>query len=121
MHRLKDRYLASKVRGGRKAEAADQARGEVAEDIAVHVGGDDDLEHLRATHQLMRAVIDDQVLSFDIGIFLSNFLEGALQETFGQLHNIRFGDAMHGLTSISACNLEGQASNLLAAFARNQF
>ena len=54
VHRLEDRRPAAEVGRRREPEPADEPRGEVAEDIAVHVGGHDDVELLGPLDELKR-------------------------------------------------------------------
>ena len=72
---LEHRVRVADVGGGRHAHAADQPGGEVGEDVAEHVLGDQHVEVPRPAHQRRRAGIDIDVIGGDI-----RMLRGALVE-----------------------------------------
>src|SRR5262245_47498569 len=71
---FKDGNLVADVGAGGKTQAADEGAGEVADDVAVHVGGDDDVELLGLLYELMSAVIDDHVPRLNVRVFLGHGL-----------------------------------------------
>ena len=73
MHRLKDGRLRADVRAGRDAKAADQARCQIADDVAVEVRQDQNVVQLRLLDELHAHVVDDAVLELDLArVLLSN-------------------------------------------------
>src|ERR1700694_5697855 len=75
MHRLEDRDLSADIGRRREAKPTDQCRGEVAEDITIHVCRHDDIELLWALYELMRAVVYDDVFGLDLGVLRRDLLE----------------------------------------------
>jgi hypothetical protein len=56
MHRFEDRRFGADVGARRQAQAADQARAQVGDDVAEQVGGDDDVELLRRITSCMQVL-----------------------------------------------------------------
>ena len=117
MDRLEDRHVVAVVARRREAEAADQPRGEVADDVAVEVRGDDDVELGRVLGHLVGDVVDDQVLGRDLRVLGGELLEGPLEEALGELHDVGLGRAGDLPAALAAGQLEGVADDLLAALA----
>ncbi|GBC91521.1 hypothetical protein HRbin14_02293 [bacterium HR14] len=120
MHRLEDSHLIPDIRRRREAQPAHQRRGQVADDIAVHVGGDNHLELFGALDQLVGAVVNNDVVRLNIGIFGGNLFEGALQHPLGELHDVGFGGAVNLFAPLGARQLKREAHNLLAPLARDE-
>src|SRR3954470_4761189 len=66
VHGLEDRPAMTDVGAGREAEAADEPRDLVGEDVAEEVRRDDDVEPLRMEHEVHRRRIDDHLLELDV-------------------------------------------------------
>ena len=67
VHRLEEaRAAVGEARGRRHAEPAGHRCGEVGEDVAEHVLGDDDVELLRRRRELHRRVVDEHVLDLHV-------------------------------------------------------
>ena len=69
---LRHRVLASGVERGGKPQAAGDFARFVGQDVAVHIGGDDDIELARVTHQQRRHGVDDALVVGDVGVARSN-------------------------------------------------
>ena len=54
------------------AEAADEARAEVGQDVAVEVGQHEHVVELGLLHELHAHVVDDAVLELDVGVLLGH-------------------------------------------------
>ena len=67
------------VRRRRDAEPADEARRQIAQDVAEQVHRDDHVEPLGRDHELHRGRVDDHVLELDVGIALGD-LAPAVEE-----------------------------------------
>ena len=52
-----------------------EPRAQVREDVAIEVGGDDDLEPLRLAHQFQRQRVHVAVLPLDVGVAVADLLE----------------------------------------------
>ena len=115
MHRLEHRGIVADIGGGGDAQAAHQAGGEVADDVAVHVGGHDHVELLGRDDKLVGAVVDDDVGGGDIGIFGRHALEDPLHHALGHLHDIGLGRAGELLAPLGLGQREGEADDALAA------
>ena len=76
VHRLVHADLAAKTCRRQHADGAGEHRRLVAQNIAEHVGRDDDIELLRIANQLHGAVVDQDVLQLDAGV-ASLFCESA--------------------------------------------
>ena len=68
MHRLEDGRVLADVRARGEAQTPDQAAGQVAEDVAEQVGGDEHVELVRVLDQLHGAVVDDHLLELDVRV-----------------------------------------------------
>ena len=84
VHRFEDRGLLADIGAGRHAEAADQARHLVGQNIAEEIGGHDHIELPRVHHELHGAGIDDTIVHRDpafifLGDVAANFEENAGQ------------------------------------------
>ena len=67
--------LVAVVAGGRETQPADQAGGEVADDVARQVGGHEDVELGRVLDHLVGHVVDDEVLGADVRVLGRQLLE----------------------------------------------
>src|SRR5882672_6076883 len=120
MHRLEDGNVVANIRRGSETESAGEAGGQVAQNVAVHVRRDDDIELLGPHRELMGAVVDQDMLRRNHWILRRKFLEGALQQTLGELHDVRLRCAMNRLASLGERERKCELDDLLASFARDQ-
>src|SRR6267142_4154432 len=120
MHSLEDGNVVANIRRGSETESAGEPGGQVAQNVAVHVRRDDDIELLGPHRELMGAVVDQDMLRRNHWILRRKFLEGALQQTLGELHDVRLRCAMNRLTSLGERECECELDDLLASFARDQ-
>ena len=92
MNRFEHRVLLTDVCTRDHAQATDEARAEVAQDVAIEVLEQKDVELRRVLHQLHAAGIDDDLFIFDVGesFFLSNLAGAANVHPIGQLHDVGF-------------------------------
>ncbi len=63
----------------------------------------------------MSAVVDEDVLGFDLGISRRDLLERVLKHSFGELHDVRFRRAVNSLSAGGNSELERELDDLLAA------
>ena len=70
MDRFEDGRAVADVGAGREAEAADQAAGEVGENVAEQVFHHHHVERVRIHHQLHAGGVDDAVVGLDRRIAL---------------------------------------------------
>ena len=76
------------VAAGGHAQAALQSGGEVGDDVAEHVVGDDHIEGTRVAHHLHAECVDVHVLCRDLGILSADVFEDALPQASGVGHGI---------------------------------
>src|SRR5439155_7781668 len=69
-----------------KAEAAGHGRGDVREDVAEHVLGDDDVDRLRARDDLHREAVDERVPAADVPVLERDDVDDAAPELRGVEH-----------------------------------
>jgi hypothetical protein len=116
--RLEHSAVLADVRTGSDPQAADESGGEVADDVAVQVGQDEDVVQLRLLHELHAHVVDDPVLEFDPTVVLLRDCPAALEkEAVGQLHDVRLVDGGHLPAAVGDGVLEREAGNPLRRLA----
>ena len=100
------------VCGGSEAEAAGELRGEIADDVAEEIVGDDDVELARVADEFHCEGVDVEMAGVDVGIFGADGSEDALPEVAGVGHGVGFvghADAQ-GLGGRGAGRLEAGAT-----------
>ena len=118
MDGLEDGNVVADVGRWSEAETAGETRGEIAQDVAVHVGRDDDVELLGAHRQLVRAIVDQDVFGRDRWVVRRELLEGVLQQALGELHDVRLRGAVDRFAAFGQRKSERELHDFLAAFAR---
>ena len=99
------------VGGGGEAESAGELRGEVADDVAEEIVGDDDVELARVADEFHGEGVDEEVAGVDVGIFGADGFEDALPEVAGVGHGVGFvGHAEAERLGSGACRLEAGAT-----------
>ena len=79
--RLEHRRLDPDVGAGRDAQAADEARAQVAHDVAVQVRQDQHVVQVRLLDQLHAHVVDDAVLELDPALVVRRDRRGSTRGT----------------------------------------
>ena len=120
VHRFEDRHLAPDVRARREAETSHEGARQVGQDVAVHVRHHEHVELFRALHELVRAVVHDQMPRLDVGVVGCDLLEHPLQRPLGQLHDVRLRRARDLGAVLAPRVLEGESRDLLASLHRDQ-
>ena len=105
------------VAGGREAEAAGELRGEIADDVAEEIVGDDDVELAGVADDLHGEGIDIEVAGVDLRIFGADGLEDALPEVAGEGHGVGLVGHAEALKFVGAGVVEGVADDALDALA----
>jgi hypothetical protein len=77
------------VAAGGHAQPALERGGQVGDDVAEHVVGDDHVERARLAHHLQAERVHVHVLRLDVGILLRHFFEDALPQAAGIGHHVR--------------------------------
>ena len=99
---------------GRHAEAADEARAQVADDVAVQVRQHEHVVQLRLLHELHAHVVDDAVLELDLALVVGRDRPAALEEqAVGQLHDVGLVDRGDLAAAVGDRVLEGEAGDPL--------
>ena len=76
------------VAAGSHAEASLKRGGEVGDDVAKHVVGDDDIKVAGLADHLKAESVNVHVFRGNLRKFLGNFFEGALPETASVGHGV---------------------------------
>ena len=96
-------------------EASGQLGGLVGEDVAEHVGGDDDVEAVRAADQGGRGRVHDQLLQLDVGELLGDLADLAEEQPVGQLEHVGLvhgGDLAAAVAGQLECGLGHRGAGL---------
>ena len=110
---FEDGRVRADVRAGRHSEAADEAGREVADDVAVEVGQDEDVELLGALDELHRECVDEYLPGLDVRIPGRDLTEDGEEEPVGELHDVRLGHTGDLATPMLPRVLEGVADDPL--------
>ncbi|HVM68664.1 MAG TPA: isocitrate/isopropylmalate family dehydrogenase, partial [Gaiellaceae bacterium] len=113
--RLEHGDVGAEVRAGREAEAADQASGEVGDDVAVEVRQHEHVVLLRPLHELHREVVDDPVLELDVGVLLRDVARDVKEEPVRELHDVRLVHGRDLAAAVAARVIEGELDDLPCA------
>ena len=91
MNRLEERGVAGiDVGAGSEAEATSELRGEVGDDVAEKIIGDDDVELAGIADQFHGKGVDVKVTGIDVGVFVLEGFEGALPKIASEGHDVGF-------------------------------
>lgn len=115
---LEDGAGFSDVARGGHAHAADDSGGEVGEDVAKHVFGDDDVEGFGTLNEEEGGGVDVNVFGWDGGVAFGDLVEDFPEEDHGgkDVGLVDEGDFLVGTIAPDGF-LEGVAANALATFA----
>ncbi len=105
------------IGGGREAEATCELRGEVRDDVAEEIVGDDDVELARVADELHGEGVYIKVTGIDYGIFGADGFKDALPEVAGEGHGVGFVRHAKPLEFMSAGVVEGVADDAFDALA----
>ena len=93
----------------RGADAAHHAGPEVAHEVAVEVAHHHHVELLRPRHHLHTAIVHNEVADLQLRKLLGDGAKRLEEEAVGELEDVGFVDAGHGLTAGRPRPLEGEA------------
>ena len=110
---LEDGDITAHVAAGNDTRATDEGSGDVGENTTVKVGHDHDVELLGLADALHGGVIDDHVVALELGEVLGEAVEGAAEETIGELHDVGLVDAGNLLALVGKGELEGELGDAL--------
>lgn len=101
--------------------AANQSCRPVAQNIAIEIRQQKQIELVGVLHQLHRGIIDDQLSILDFRIF-GGYLSDAIQEkAIGELPDVGFMNRMDLFAPARACVLKGETSDPRRSLFRNNF
>ena len=112
MDSLIDAGLGANVGRGGKAQAAHQTGAQVADDITVQVGGNQNVKLLRLLHQLHAQGVNNAVICFNGGVILGDLAEGGQEHAVGQLHDIGLMDCSHLFTAVGGSVIKGSSFSI---------
>ena len=110
---LEDGDLATHVAAGNDTGTTDESGANVGQDTTVKVGHDHDVELLRSGDSLHGGVVDNHVVDLEGRVVLGDVVEGAAEETVGQLHDVGLVDAGNLLATIGEGEAESELGNSL--------
>ncbi len=105
------------VAAGGHAQSALQRGGQVGDDVAKHVVGDDHVERFWIAHHLQAERVDVHVLRLNLGILLRDFFEDALPQAAGVSHHVRLVGHHDFLAAVVARVLKREMDDALHALA----
>ena len=120
VNRFEHREVAPDVRRPGEPDRARRLGGDVGEDVAVEVRGDDHVERLGACRHERRADVDDPVVGLDLGVLGGDLVEDAVEEAVGELHDVVLRHARHAAAAVGAGVLEGVADDGFGAGPRDE-
>ena len=88
VHRLEHRALFADVGAGRHAEAADEAGGEIGDDVAEEVRQQQAVKGLRLDHQFHAQRVDDPGVALNARVVLRHVLPRLQEQAVGHFHDI---------------------------------
>ncbi len=118
---FEDGAIGADVAAGNYAESADEACGEIAHDIAVEIGEEENVELAGVDDDLHAGVIDDEFLVFGGGIFIGDGAYGFEEEAVGELHDVGFVNGGDALAVIALRVLKGELGNAGGGFFGDDF
>src|ERR1700674_92567 len=96
MYGLKHRSLSrTQIAARGHPQAALQSGSKIADDVAKHVVGDEDIKSARIAHHLHGERVHVHALRFDLRILRGDLLEHALPQASGMSHGVRFVAHQH--------------------------
>lgn len=110
---LEDGNLTAHVAAGDDTGATDQGGANVGQDATVQVRHDHDVELLGAGDGLHGGVVDNHVVDLEGRVLLGGLVEGAAEQTVGQLHDVGLVDAGDLLAAVGEGEGEGELGNAL--------
>lgn len=110
---LEDGNLTAHVAAGDDTGAANQGSTNVGQDAAVQVRHDHDVELLGAGDGLHGGVVDNHVVDLEGGVLLGGLVEGAAEQTVGQLHDVGLVNAGDLLAAVGEGKGKGELGNAL--------
>lgn len=110
---LEDSDLATHVAAGDDTGSTNESGADVGQNTTVKVGHDHDVELLRSRDGLHGGIVDNHVVDLEGRVVLGNVVEGAAEETVGQLHDVGLVDASNLLAAVGEGEAEGELGNAL--------
>lgn len=115
---LKKRSAAGMdVPGGSEAETTSELCGQIADDVAKEIVGDDDVELTRVADQFHGEGVDVEMARLDFGKFDADGSEDALPKITSESHGIGFVGHAQAVEFVGASVFESVANDALDAFA----
>src|SRR5215475_2208181 len=106
------------VAGGSEAESASEFGGEVRDDVAEEIVGDDDVELAGIADEFHGKRVDVEMAGVDVGILGANGFEDALPEIAGEGHGVGFVGHAQAFQFVLAGVVESVAEDAFNTFAR---
>ena len=110
---LEDGDLATHVAAGDDTGATDEGGANVGQDATVQIRHDHDVELLGAGDGLHGGVVDNHVVDLEGGVVLGGLVEGAAEQTVGELHDVGLVDAGDLAAAVGEGEGEGELGDAL--------
>lgn len=110
---FKDGDLATHAAAGHDTRATDKGGTDVGQDTTVKVGHDHNIKLLRARDSLHGGVVDNHVADLESREVLGDLVEGAAEQTIGELHDVGLVDAGDLLATVGEGEREGELGDAL--------
>ncbi len=96
---------------GRHSQATHETGAEIADNISVEVGQNENIVQFRLLNQLHAHVVDDSFFKLDVRIILGHFRRGRQVQSVGVLHDVGFVDGCDFLAAVRTSVIEGATHN----------
>ena len=101
-------HSCAEVGAGDEAEAADEGRAEIADDVAVEIFKQQRVVLVGIHDKLHAGVVDDVLAVINLGKSFGHFAGAAQKEAVGQLHDVGFVDGVNLFAAVLAGVFEGK-------------
>lgn len=117
--RLKDGNVTAHVAARHNTGTANQRSANVGQNATVQVGHDHDVKLLGLGDALHRGVVDNHVVGLNSRVLGGRLLEGAAEQTVGELHDVGLVDTGDLLAVVGQGKAKGKLGNALRLCAGN--
>ena len=114
MRGLKDGTVGSDIGAGGHAKAAHKTGAQVADNVAIQIGQDQNIEVVGVLNQTHAGGVDDLVVELDIGIVGSHLASHAQEQAVSRLHDVGLVHGRHLFAAAAASILKGVLHNTAA-------
>src|SRR5262249_24458358 len=121
VNRFIDANTVPVVDAGGCADSADQARSEIAQQVAIKIAGDQHLELFRLGDELHAAVINNHLFGREVRKLPRSLAKALQKKPVSQLQDVRLMNTVDGAPALAPCQREGKAKETPACRLRHDF